>query len=103
MCETPPSGTCWKGSEDRSPSAGGGPAVTRSARELQLADGNVGRDQRATVAWAVHPEASVEYAKPVGEPDQPASVRADASDAVVAHLHLQRAVRDPGGDLCMTG
>jgi hypothetical protein len=28
MCATPPSGTCWKGSEDGSPSAGGEPAVT---------------------------------------------------------------------------
>jgi hypothetical protein len=28
MCATPPSGTCWKGSEDRSPSARGEPAVT---------------------------------------------------------------------------
>ena len=74
-----------------------------SAGELQLGDGNVGRDQRATVAWAVHPEASVEYAKPVGEPEQSASVRAGASDAVVTHLHLQHAVFDPGGDLYTTG
>jgi hypothetical protein len=87
MCATPPSSTSWKGSEDRSPSPGGEPAVTRSGRELQLADGNVGRDQRATVGWAVDPEASVEYAEPVGEPEQAVSVGAGASDAIVAHLH----------------
>ena len=55
------------------------------------------------MVWAVHAEGSVEYAKPVGEPEESASLRVGASDAVVAHLHLQRAVRDPGGDLRMTG
>jgi len=43
---------------------------------------------------------SIEHAKPVGEPEQPASVGTGASDAVVAHLHLQRAVLGPRGHLC---
>src|SRR5438045_6871867 len=44
---------------------------TAVVAENQLADGNVGRDQRAAVPGAVHSEGSVEYAKPVGEPEQP--------------------------------
>jgi len=65
----------------------GTPAPARAPAARELAERYGGRDQRATVGWALYAQAAFQDGEPVAKPDQSAAVGPGAPDAVVANLN----------------
>jgi hypothetical protein len=57
--------------------------------------GGGGRDESATVVWALDPKAAVDGSESVRQPDQAAPIRACASHTIVTHTNRERAILDP--------